>query len=96
MAPKPNESRLNDLLRAEADISSIKRLLMTVSGLIFAALFGIGVWVGSNDTKLTRLESNVADIEVRQRNDDLMGARLEIKLAAIESNLIDIKRSLLK
>jgi hypothetical protein len=91
-----SDSRVNDLLRAEENISGIKKLLMAVSGLVFSALFGIGVWVGSNDTKLTRLESTVAEIEVRQRNDDLLGARLEIKLAAIESNLIDIKRSLLK
>lgn len=90
------DSRVNDLLRAEENISVIKKLLMTISGLVFSALFGIGVWVGSNDTKLIRLESTVSDIEVRQRNDDLLGARLEIKLIAIEANLIDIKRSLTK
>ena len=93
MVTKP-DSRVNDLLRAETDISSIKKLLGFVACAAFGAIFGIGIWVGSHDTKLTRLDSTVSDIETRQRNDDLLGARLEIKLAAVEAILIDIKRSI--
>lgn len=94
MAPRIPDSRVNDLIRAETDITSIKKFLMAVAGIVFISLLGIGIWVGTNDTKLSRLEKSVEDIEDRQRADDLLGVRLESKLAVIEAYVLEIRRSL--
>ena len=94
MAPRIPDSRVNDLIRAETDITSIKKFLMAVAGIVFTSLLGIGIWVGTNDTKLSRLEKTVEDIEDRQRADDLLGVRLESKLAVIEAYVLEIRRSL--
>jgi len=94
VATRNRDSRVDDLFKAEADISSIKKLMAQVATVAFSAIFGIGVWVGSNDTKLSRLESSFNDVESRQRSNDILSARIETKLLSIEATLIEIKHSI--
>jgi len=94
MPPRTQQSRVDDLIRAETDISSIKKLLLQIAFVAFSFVIGGGVWVGTIANKVASIEKTTEDMSARQRADDLLGARLDIKLAAIEENLSEIKRGM--
>ena len=93
MAPPTRQPRLNDLLKAEADISAIKKLLALVAGAAFGCIFSIGVWLGNTENKIQVIENVVHELETRQRSADILAAKIETRLLSIEANILEIKRA---
>lgn len=101
MVTRSGNSRVDDLLKVECDVTSIKKLLLAVASLVFSALFGIGVWVGTNDTRLsklsetlTKLTADVEAIEKRQIDTDILSAKIETRLISIDATLLEIKAAI--
>jgi len=79
--------RVNDLLKAEEGITELKRMMSIITLISFAMLFGVGVWVGTNNSKLSRLES-------RLHANDAAFIAMEAKLDNIATILLEIKKEI--
>lgn len=90
----PRSEALADLNRAIEDISEIRKMLKAVAAFSVTTVFGVGMWVGTIDTKIPNIEKALATGESRQRDADIVAATITTKLAAIEATLLEIKQAL--
>lgn len=92
------QSQLNRLAK---DVEKMNSSMAILSKVGIGVLVGVGVWVGTIQTRQLRsmddintLTSRVENVQERQQASDIVSAEIKTRLGNIDSTLLEIKAGL--